>query len=123
MKTIHWKYLLLVAVLIIVVTIFLGHYFQVAWLWQWLFAINLVAFLMFLLDKIAATHHTGRVPNLILQLLIILAGFVGGWAGVILLRHKSQKLSYYFILILATIFYSWLIINFDLFQSFDINID
>ncbi len=121
--TIYQKYIAL-AVLLLGVLFLLGK-FYFAWpYWLlWILSINLVTFFFFLVDKLSAGYKDSRIPNMILQLLIIGGGVIGGWMGVLLLRHKSQKLSYYFILIITTIVYGWLVIYFDLFSVFDIDID
>ena len=81
------------------------YFLEADWFLLWLITINVVTLLMFAFDKMAAGFKDRRGPNLILQGLVLLGGFGGGWVGVLLIRHKSQKLGYYLVLIISTLIY------------------
>lgn len=64
------------------------------WLAAWYFAASVACFIMYAIDKSAATSGRSRVSERTLLSL----GLVGGWPGAIvaqqLLRHKSNKASF-----------------------------
>jgi uncharacterized membrane protein YsdA (DUF1294 family) len=60
----------------------------------YLAAINLVTFLAFGWDKRKARLRGWRTPEARLLLLSFLGGFVGGWLGMKLFRHKTVKTSF-----------------------------
>ena len=56
----------------------------------WLGAWSLSASLLYGIDKMLAKAGGLRVPELILNLLALVGGFAGCWAGMALFRHKSN---------------------------------
>lgn len=54
-------------------------------------AINAAAFLLFAYDKRRAIKHQWRVPERTLLLSCLLGGAIGGYAAMILFRHKVRK--------------------------------
>lgn len=68
-------------------------YFYTDWhfYWVWLIAVSLITFFLYGIDKAQAKRGAGRVPELVLHGLALLGGFVGGWLGRFLFRHKTQK--------------------------------
>ena len=56
----------------------------------WLAAWSLSAFLIYRIDKTLAKAGGLRVPELILNLLAVVGGFPGCWAGMAIFRHKSN---------------------------------
>ncbi len=60
----------------------------------WLLVINAVTFGAFAMDKRAARRGTWRTRERNLLLLELAGGFVGGWAAMQLLRHKTLHRSF-----------------------------
>ena len=58
---------------------------------SWLISINIVAFLVYGFDKMKAQGIGLRVPENVLYGLVILGGWGGGLAGMVLFRHKISK--------------------------------
>jgi len=57
-----------------------------AWLAGW----SVTTFVLYGLDKALAKVRGVRVPELILNLLAAVGGFLGGWLGMLVFRHKSN---------------------------------
>ena len=68
----------------------------------WLLAVNPVTFLMFGIDKARSGRRKGRIPEMILFLLPVLGGFLGGWLGMLMLRHKTRHISFYVVMSIST---------------------
>ena len=66
-------------------------------------ALNVLAFLVFGLDKWCAIRGRRRVPEFHLALLAFFTGFVGAWLGCEVFRHKTRKTSFRIKLFLATL--------------------
>jgi uncharacterized membrane protein YsdA (DUF1294 family) len=49
---------------------------------------GLITFLTYGYDKLRAVRHGRRIPEAALLLLTVLGGAVGGWAGMLVWRHK-----------------------------------
>jgi uncharacterized membrane protein YsdA (DUF1294 family) len=60
-------------------------------LFAFVLAVNLVAFLLFGWDKLAAVRRARRVPESRLLLAALALGAAGAWLGVVAFRHKSSK--------------------------------
>ena len=56
----------------------------------WLAAWSVSAFLIYGIDKTLAKAGGQRVPELVLNLLAVVGGFPGSWAGMAMFRHKSN---------------------------------
>lgn len=76
----------------------------------WLAALSLITFSLYGVDK-ARSKRKGarRVPENTLHLLALLGGFIGGWAGRWLFRHKTKKGIFTFVLILSTVIHAGVI--------------
>ena len=61
---------------------------------NYLIAVNVVAFAAFGYDKLIAPTGAIRVPEAILLALTALGGCVGGVSAHLMLRHKTQKVSF-----------------------------
>jgi len=60
-----------------------------------LFAINFIAFLVMLVDKIKSTSpKASRVPEIFLFFLALIFGGVGIYIGMFVFRHKTRKWSF-----------------------------
>ena len=57
-------------------------------------AMNALTFLAFGLDKWKAAHARRRIPEAQLLLLSWATGLFGGWIGMSVFRHKTQKTSF-----------------------------
>lgn len=66
-------------------------------------AINILTFVMLFIDKRAAKKNLWRKKESLLMGMILVGGVVGGFLGIFLLRHKSRKLKFKFVLVLSII--------------------
>ena len=57
----------------------------------WLAAWSLSAFLLYGFDKALSKAGTLRAPELVLNLLAVVGGFPGCWAGMATFHHKSNR--------------------------------
>lgn len=65
--------------------------------------LNLVTFCAFGLDKRRARLRRSRISERTLLSLSWASGFVGGWMGMTLFRHKTRKNSFKIKMVLVTI--------------------
>jgi uncharacterized membrane protein YsdA (DUF1294 family) len=77
-------------------------------LWIWLASINLVTFITYGYDKSEAKSGGIRIPEVVLHGLALAGGFLGGWVGRYLFRHKTRKPVFTLVLSLSTIL--WMVI-------------
>ena len=56
--------------------------------------LNLVTFVAFGIDKWKAAKQRWRIPEATLLLLTWATGLAGGWLGMSVFRHKTQKTSF-----------------------------
>lgn len=68
----------------------------------YLIGINLLTVIMFWFDKWMARSHGWRIPELVLWLCALVGGSIGALVAIEVVRHKSKKFSFQFVL--------WLII-------------
>ena len=66
-------------------------------------AINAVGFLAMAVDKLFAMRRQRRLPEAHLLGIAALGGAVGVWAGLMVIRHKSRKVSFQRMLVLASL--------------------
>ena len=69
----------------------------------WFAAFSAVTFLMFGFDKWRASRSGSRVPELSLAMLGALGGWIGGFIGMMVFRHKTAKWTFKFKYALALI--------------------
>ena len=69
----------------------------------WLVAINVVTFAAYARDKRAARRGTWRTRERTLLVLLLAGGFVGGWLGMVVLRHKTRHASFRIVGSVATV--------------------
>ena len=72
----------------------------------WIVALSGATFSIYGLDKLLAKIGWGRAPENLLNLLALLGGFAGGWAGMVLFHHKTNYRKHpaiWFFLSLATV--------------------
>ncbi len=60
----------------------------------YLLTVNVIAFLMYGLDKLKAKINQWRIPESTLLLLAVVGGSVGAWAGMQVWRHKTQHVKF-----------------------------
>ncbi|MDD2220732.1 MAG: DUF1294 domain-containing protein [Clostridia bacterium] len=76
-------------------------------------ALSLLLFVLFGFDKAQAKRKGRRIAEKTLYLWGILGGFAGGFLGMLVFRHKTQKpffsLCYLFALVAHLLFWSYLI--------------
>ena len=73
--------------------------------------INIVAFVVYGIDKYKAKHQKWRIPEATLLSLAILGGAIGALLGMLIFRHKTKLLRFQivvplFVLIWVAIFYT-----------------
>lgn len=69
----------------------------------WYALMSVVTFCVYALDKRRAKRGGWRVQEKTLQLLALIGGFPGAWAGRAVIRHKTQKRWFTFVLLLITL--------------------
>jgi uncharacterized membrane protein YsdA (DUF1294 family) len=69
----------------------------------WLMTINVVTFIAYARDKRAARRGTWRTRERTLYVLNLAGGFIGGWLGMRLLRHKTLHTSFKVVQSIATV--------------------
>lgn len=70
-------------------------------------ALSVALFVLYGLDKLEAKRHgrqaQQRVPENLLHLLALLGGYLGGWAGMFLFRHKIRKPIFPIVLVVSSV--------------------
>jgi uncharacterized membrane protein YsdA (DUF1294 family) len=56
---------------------------------------NLLAFLLYGIDKWSARHNLRRIPEKVLLGIAAIGGSLGAFAGMRLFRHKTRKTKFY----------------------------
>lgn len=78
----------------------------------WCVSLGVVTFALYGLDKRASVRNRRRVPEITLHALNLAGGFVGGFAGRWVFRHKTQKILFLVIpavgLLIHLVFRFWL---------------
>ena len=64
--------------------------------------LGLTTFLTYGYDKLHAIRGGRRVPESALRLLSLIGGALGGWAGMLVWRHKTQHTSFWIAQIAGT---------------------
>lgn len=75
----------------------------------WVAAWSVVTLASYAYDKFQAIRGGLRVPKVVLHVLAFSGGFLGGWAGMLLFRHKVSQPTFWLVLILSTLGHSALI--------------
>lgn len=60
------------------------------WLVLWVVAANIVAFVLYGIDKRRAKRHAWRIPEAVLLGIAVVGGSIGAIAGMFLFRHKTK---------------------------------
>ena len=69
----------------------------------WLALASVITFILYGFDKARAKSHGWRVPEAVLHLWALAGGFVGGWVGRSVFRHKTKKGVFVFVLAVSTL--------------------
>lgn len=69
----------------------------------WIVATGAATFVLYGYDKAQAKTGGGRVPEIVLHGTALAGGFIGGWLGMFIFRHKTRHASFKIVLALATI--------------------
>ena len=64
------------------------------WILGWLALASVGNFLLFGYDKLRAGASNGRIPEFRMVLIGALGGWIGGFAAMLLFRHKTAKFSF-----------------------------
>jgi uncharacterized membrane protein YsdA (DUF1294 family) len=73
--------------------------FYLWWIGFW----SIVTIILYGIDKAAAKVSTRRVPERVLHFLALIGGFLGGWIGRAVFRHKTRKVIFMIVLSISTI--------------------
>lgn len=81
-----------------------------------LFALNLITFIIYGIDKFKAKKSKWRIPESTLLLLAVIGGSIGAWLGLQVWRHKTQHKKFFIgipmiltLQVIATIYILYLI--------------
>lgn len=76
---------------------------ELNWYINWLAGWSVALFALYGIDKAQARLGGWRVPEVVLHALALIGGFIGGWLGMFLFRHKTQKPVFKVVLAVATV--------------------
>lgn len=76
---------------------------ELNWYVSWLIGWSVSLFALYGIDKTQAKLNNWRVPEAVLHGLALIGGFVGGWLGMFLFRHKTKKPVFKVVLGIATL--------------------
>lgn len=71
-----------------------------------LFALNVIVFALFAIDKRNAYYHLWRIPEAVLLGLAVIGGAYGAGAGMMLFRHKTRHKA--FLITVPVFFVIWI---------------
>ncbi len=96
-------------VLTVVIGIALFYLTDWGFFWIWLFTLSVVTFIAYGYDKAQAKVGGLRIPEIVLHVLALVGGFMGGWIGRAIFRHKTQKVIFTIVLVISTLIYLGLV--------------
>jgi uncharacterized membrane protein YsdA (DUF1294 family) len=109
------RYGLIGAIAALVLAAVLIWAFNVPWFLGWLSAMGVVTFGLYAWDKHRAHLDGERVPEKVLMTMVLAGGVAGGWAGMLLLRHKTRHMSFWIVQWIATALWAavavWLLLR------------
>lgn len=91
------RWLVLWVVMCVALYFGIDYFIEMDWVLQLLLTTNFVTFTLVLLDKIAASARMRRVPENVLFVATFFGGSIGMLVGMFLIRHKSRKTSFQFV--------------------------
>lgn len=83
------------------------------WVAVYLLGVNVLAFLMYGLDKMKAKKDKWRIPEKTLIMVAVIGGSVGAFLGMQTFRHKTKHLKFtigvpvIFVLQIVAVWYIW----------------
>ncbi len=69
----------------------------------WLAIASVITFILYGFDKAQSKKGGWRVPEVVLHGLALSGGFIGGWFGRSMFRHKTKKGVFVFVLAVSTV--------------------
>jgi uncharacterized membrane protein YsdA (DUF1294 family) len=78
---------------------------------DWLLAGTVTTFFFYAYDKMQAKRNGWRIPEIVLKGLVLAGGVIGGWLGMLGLRHKTLHRSFWAVQWVASVIYlvlAWL---------------
>lgn len=79
------------------------------YLFYYLIGINVVAMVMYGIDKLLAIRNKSRVREVYLHILSLFGGCLGSLLGMLLFRHKTKKFRFYLWNILMIVFWIYIL--------------
>ena len=76
---------------------------ELNWYVAWLIGWSVSLFVLYGIDKTQSKLHGWRVPKIVLHGVALIGGFIGGWLGMALFRHKTQHPMFKVVLAVATV--------------------
>lgn len=76
------------------------------WLWVWLGAWSVTAFIFYGYDKAQAKRGAWRIPENVLHFVALVGGFIGALIGMYTFRHKTQKKAFITVIILSAVIWA-----------------
>lgn len=120
MSKAFFRYGLISVVVFVVLFLLFRYRLHFIALWAYLFALNLVGFGMYAVDKLAAKRVWFRVPEMLLQLLALLGATPAAIVAQQLLWHKTTKRSFqmlFWIIVLFQLLVLYAVVFTDLLQN------
>ena len=80
---------------------------------DWLIAGTVTTFLFYAVDKTQARRNGWRIPEIVLQGMVLAGGVIGGWIGMLALRHKTLHRSFWAVQWIATVIHgvlAWMLL-------------
>jgi uncharacterized membrane protein YsdA (DUF1294 family) len=75
--------------------LWLGSTATMPWYVSWPLVMTVVTYVLYWFDKMQSGRGGLRVPELVLYALSLLGGFVGGFAAMLVVRHKTQHILFW----------------------------
>ena len=95
-KRYQWQFTIGGLVAALIIFGLLGWYSPFPIYLGWLIAISLISFIYFGWDKMKARNDSDvRIPEVVLHILNLAGGFIGGFVGMQLFRHKTDFSKHY----------------------------
>ncbi len=82
------------------------------YIYKYLIIINIITFIVYAVDKFKAINKKERISELSLFLLGFIGGAIGALMAMLLFRHKTKKIKFYFLNILYIVIWILLLWRF-----------
>ena len=82
------------------------------YIYKYLIIINIITFIVYAVDKFKAINKKERISELSLFLLGFIGGPIGALMAMLLFRHKTKKIKFYFLNILYIVIWILLLWRF-----------